>query len=195
MAEPHCPRCQSEVIERASRAGLLERLLSVAYVYPFRCQSCLHRFRTLAWGQRYVRIQRAPRVERRRHRRDPVDFWTTLWLEAGQQPGRARDLSVAGMSLETDAPLEPGQYLELDLQFAPGEPPIRVEVAVVRSVQSGRAGLQFVQIKDDGAARLQKLSLAAREAAAREAFTPPPPRPAPPSAPSPATASSPEDAP
>jgi hypothetical protein len=114
-----------------------------------------------------------------------VDFWTTLWLEAGQQPGRARDLSVAGMSLETDAPLEPGQHLELDLQLAPGERPIRVEVAVVRSVQSGRAGLQFVRVKDDGDARLQKFSLAAREATAREAFTPPPPRPAPPSAPSP----------
>ena len=195
MAEPHCPRCQSEVVERAGRAGLLERLLSVAYVYPFRCQSCLHRFRALAWRQRYVRIQRAPRVERRRHRRHPVDFWTTLWLEAGQQAGRARDLSVAGMSLETDAPLEPGQHLELDIQVAPGERPIRVEVAVVRSVQSGRAGLQFVRVKDDGDARLQKFALAAREAAAREAFTPPSSRPAPSSAPSPPATSSPEDAP
>ena len=195
MAEPHCPRCQSEVVERAGRAGLLERLLSVAYIYPFRCQSCLHRFRTLAWRQRYVRIQRVPRVERRRHRRHPVDFWTTLWLEAGQRSGRARDLSVAGMSLETDAPLEPGQHLELDLQFAPGERPIRVEVAVVRSVQSGRAGLQFVRVKDDGDARLQKFSLAAREAAAREAFTPRSPRPVAPPVPSPPTASSAEDAP
>ena len=174
MAEPHCPRCQSEVIERAGRAGLLERLLSVAYVYPFRCQSCLHRFRAVVWGQRYVRVTRTARSERRRHPRHPVDFWTTLWLEAGQHPGRARDLSVAGMSLETDAPLEPGQHLELDLQTSPGERPIRVEVAVVRSVQSGRAGLQFVRVKDDGDARLQKFSLAAREAATREAAAPPP---------------------
>ena len=171
MAEPHCPRCQSEVIERAGRAGLLERLLSVAYVYPFRCQSCLHRFRAVVWGQRYVRTKRTPRAERRRHPRHPVDFWTTLWLKAGQRPGRARDLSVAGMSLETDAPLEPGQHLELDLQPAPGEHPIRVEVAVVRSVQSGRVGLQFVRVKDDGAARLQKF-LTARGTAA-----PPPPSP------------------
>ena len=167
MAEPHCPRCQSVAIERAGRAGLLERLLSVAYLYPFRCQSCLHRFRRMAWGQRYVRTQRTG-PDRRQHSRHTVDFWTTLWLEKGGRPGRARDLSVAGMSIETDAPLEPGQHLELDLQPSRGERPIRVEVAVVRSVQSGRVGLQFVKVKDDGDARLQKF-LAGREATASPA--------------------------
>jgi PilZ domain len=181
MAEPHCPRCKSEVVERAGRAGLLERLLSVAYVYPFRCQSCLHRFRLMVWGQRYVRTQRTGLAERRQHTRHTVDFWTTLWLEKGGRPGRARDLSAAGMSLETDASLEPGQHLELDLQPAPDERPIRVEVAVVRSVQSGRVGLQFVQMKDDGDARLQKF-LAGREA-------PAPPDPAPTSPARPADAS------
>ncbi len=174
MAEPHCPRCKSEVLERAGRAGLLERLLSVAYVYPFRCQSCLHRFRLLVWGQRYVRTQRTGSAERRQHARHTVDFWTTLWLEKGGRPGRARDLSATGMSLETDAPLEPGQHLELDLQPAPGERPIRAEVAVVRSVQSGRVGLQFVQVKDDGDARLWKF-LAGRQAPAAPDPTATPP--------------------
>lgn len=161
MAEPHCPRCQSVVIERAGRAGLLERLLSIVYVYPFRCQSCLYRFRHVVWGQRYVRTTRSG-PERRQHSRHTVNFWTTLWLEKGGRPSRARDLSAAGMSIETDAPLEPGQHLELDLRPSPGERPIRVEVAVVRSVQSGRVGLQFVKVKDDGDARLQKF-LAGRE--------------------------------
>lgn len=182
MAEPHCPRCRSEVIERAGRAGRLDRLLSLAYVYPFRCQSCLHRFRLMVWGQRYVRIKHTGASDRRQHSRHTVDFWTTLWLEQGQRPGRARDLSAAGMSLETDAPLKPGQHLELDLQTAPGERPIRVEVAVVRSVQSGRVGLQFVQVKDDGDARLKKFL------AGRHVVVPPSSAPTPPTSPSPRTA-------
>lgn len=177
MAEPHCPRCKSEVIERAGRAGLLERLLSIAYIYPFRCQSCLHRSRLMVWGQRYVRTQRTGSADRRKHTRHTVDFWATLWLKKGGRPGRARDLSARGMSLETDAPLEPGQHLELDLQPALGERPIRVEVAMVRSVQSRRVGLQFVQMKDDGVARLQKLL------AGGEAPAPPTPSPTPPARP------------
>jgi hypothetical protein len=171
MAEPHCPRCLSEDIERAGRAGRLERLLSIAYIYPFRCQSCLHRFRSMAWGRRYVRTTRSGSAERRRHSRHAVDFWTTLWLEASQCPGRARDLSVAGIGLETDAALKLGQHVGLDLQPARDDPPIRVEVAVVRSVGSGRAGLQFVQVKDDDGARLKTFLAACATAAPPPPFT------------------------
>ena len=131
MAEPHCPRCQGEETERVSRDGLFEHLASIAYVYPFRCRACLRRFRAFRWGQRYVRV----RKERRKHERRPVDLWTTLWLEAGGQPG---------------------QNLELDLQTGPGERPIRVEVAVVRTIGSGRLGLQFVGVRDAGQERLRR---------------------------------------
>jgi len=34
---------------------MLEYLLSIAYIYPFRCQVCFHRFRTFQWGVRYVK--------------------------------------------------------------------------------------------------------------------------------------------
>jgi len=152
MAEPHCPRCQGEETERVSRDGLFEHLASIAYVYPFRCRACLRRFRAFRWGQRYVRV----RKERRKHERRPVDLWTTLWLEAGGQPGRVRDLSETGLALETEVDLQPGQNLELDLQTGPGERPIRVEVAVVRTIGSGRLGLQFVGVRDAGQERLRR---------------------------------------
>jgi PilZ domain len=152
MADPHCPRCRGEVTERVSRDGLLERLASLVYVYPFRCHNCLRRFHALRWGQRYVRQRR----ERRRDERRPVDFWTTLWLEQGGQPGRVRDLSATGLALETQADLQPGQHLELDLQPGPGERPIRVEVAVARTIGSGKVGLQFVGVKHESDERLRK---------------------------------------
>jgi hypothetical protein len=158
MAQPLCPRCRSNETERVSRDGLFERLASLVYVYPFRCRACLRRFLRLQWGQRYVRARR----ERRRDERVPVDLWTTLWLEAGGQTGRVRDISQTGLALETTADLRPGQHLELDLQPGDGERPIRVEVAVVRTIQSGKVGLQFVGVKDESDARLRKF-LAGRE--------------------------------
>lgn len=152
MAVPLCPRCRSAEVERVSRDGLLERLASLVYVYPFLCRDCLRRFHAFQWGQRYVRHRR----ERRREERHPVDFWTTLWLDQGGQPARVRDLSIGGLALETHADVRPGQHLDLDLQSAHGEQPIRVEVAVVRTIQSGKIGLQFVGVKDGGDERLRR---------------------------------------
>jgi hypothetical protein len=55
MSRPVCPRCGSSAYRRARRDGLLERALSVIYIYPFRCDDCFHRFRAMRWGKRYVR--------------------------------------------------------------------------------------------------------------------------------------------
>jgi hypothetical protein len=156
MADPHCPRCRGEETERVSRDGFFERVASIVYVYPFRCRACLRRFRSFQWRQRYVRVRR----ERRRHERRTVDVWTTLWLEADmQRPGRVRDISESGLQLETETDLQPGQHLQLDLQPGPGERPIRVEVAVVRAIGSGRMGLQFVRVKDESDERLRRFAL------------------------------------
>ena len=158
MADPHCPRCRSEDTQRVSRDSLFERLASIVYVYPFRCRACLRRFHALQWGQRYVRAQR----ERRTGKRWPVDIWTTLWLGAGAEPGRVRDLSATGLALETLAKLLPGQQLELDLHPGPGERPIRVEVSVVRTILPGRMGLRLLRVLDESDDRLRKF-LAGRD--------------------------------
>jgi hypothetical protein len=50
-----CPQCGSMVVHRARRAGVIEHLLSTAYIYPFRCRRCLTRFRAMQWGRRYIR--------------------------------------------------------------------------------------------------------------------------------------------
>jgi len=44
--EPHCPRCGQDIVQRVRRRGLLDHLLSIVYIYPFRCQVCFHRFST-----------------------------------------------------------------------------------------------------------------------------------------------------
>jgi hypothetical protein len=54
-----CPYCQSLHVQRVPRAGLIDRVLSVVYVYPFHCGHCLRRFRKMQWGKRYRRRQPA----------------------------------------------------------------------------------------------------------------------------------------
>ena len=133
------------------RQGLFERAASVLFYYPFRCQLCQHRFRALRPGERYVRTI----IDRREFDRVPVDYWTTLWVQNRQREARVRDLSIAGCTIETDEPIQPGDTLQL--QLAPGgeDRPVTIDVAVVRSVQTGRAGLQFVRVQGDEQERLR----------------------------------------
>ena len=58
MPRPLCPRCSREYVKRVSRVGLGERLISLFYVYPFRCQLCGHRFQLLQWGVEYKRSRK-----------------------------------------------------------------------------------------------------------------------------------------
>jgi chromosome segregation ATPase len=60
MPQPVCPKCSSDYVERVSRIGS-ERLISLFYIYPFKCQPCGHRFRLLQWGVTYRKIERPMR--------------------------------------------------------------------------------------------------------------------------------------
>ena len=51
-----CPACGGTLARRSHRNGLTEAMLSVVYVYPFRCRLCAHRFLAVQWGVRYQRI-------------------------------------------------------------------------------------------------------------------------------------------
>jgi DNA-binding cell septation regulator SpoVG len=65
VPERVCPKCSSEYVKRASRVGL-ERLMSLFYIYPFRCQPCGHRFRLFQWGVTYTRIELDSRAAQKR---------------------------------------------------------------------------------------------------------------------------------
>ena len=56
MSKPVCPKCSSEYVKRTTRVGF-EHLISVFYVYPFRCKACRHRFRSMQWRIEYTRIE------------------------------------------------------------------------------------------------------------------------------------------
>ena len=115
MPRPLCPRCSREYVKRVSRVGLGERLISLFYVYPFRCQLCGHRFQLLQWGVEYKRIEE----DRREYERMPASFPINFDAGAVQGRGLAVDISMAGCTFHTEAELVEGNILQMRLD-APG---------------------------------------------------------------------------
>lgn len=152
---PPCPRCRHSTVRRGHRTGVIEHLLSLLYVYPFRCQFCAHRFRVMLWGTRYRR--RA--VDRRELERAAVRFPGSLVSGREQVEGRVTQISLAGCTIETDALLAGGAVVQVQLRVEPSRQPIVVEAAVVRSVRLGAAGLEFMRVHPGEAARLREYVL------------------------------------
>jgi hypothetical protein len=142
VSVPACPKCGSTLVGRTHRHGIFERLVSLGYVYPFRCQACHRRFRRFRWGERYVRVP----LDRRDLERVPAQIPVTFhWKDGGAGSGTIRDISTAGCAVETDAPVSVGTLLLLQLT-PEGEPPIDVDVGEVRSRQARRLGVRFVRV-------------------------------------------------
>ena len=54
-----CPLCKSSQVNRVGRRSVWDYLLSVIYLYPFKCAACKHGFRVIQWGVRYRRMRRS----------------------------------------------------------------------------------------------------------------------------------------
>jgi hypothetical protein len=55
------------------------------------------------------------------------------------------NLSAPGCRLETSLPLRAGEYVQLRITHAPGQPPLVVELAAIRWVDGWKAGLEFIR--------------------------------------------------
>ncbi|HYM37184.1 MAG TPA: PilZ domain-containing protein [Nitrospiraceae bacterium] len=150
--QPRCPACQSTYVRRAHRVGVFEQLLSLFYVYPFRCQLCSVRFTSLQWGVRYARQE-----DLRQYERIGVQFPVQFSNARTNGKGVVTDVSVADCAIETSLPLKQGESLKLELYAKSGRPPIIVEKAVIRSVRKGAIGVQFTEVSDADKARLNRL--------------------------------------
>jgi hypothetical protein len=151
MRAPACPKCGSGLVGRTHRAGILERVMSIAYIYPFRCQVCHRRFRRFRWGERYVRVH----LDRRDLERTPCRIPVTFdWKDGGEGEGMILDISPAGCALETAAAVPVGALLRLRI-LPEGEPPIDVDVGEVRARHAGRVGVRFVRVAETHGARLR----------------------------------------
>ncbi len=84
-----CPKCDGTLARRSHRDGLVEQLISLMYVYPFRCQLCSHRFFALQWGIRYHRVPVEHRDSHPRPARIPVALSDPGLAGMAPRPGRS----------------------------------------------------------------------------------------------------------
>ena len=152
MPRPLCPKCSREYVKRVSRVGLGERLISLFYVYPFRCQLCGHRFQLLQWGVEYKRIEE----DRREYERMPASFPINFDADTVQGRGLAVDISMAGCTFHTEVELVEGNILQMRLDVPEETSPVRVEAVIIRTLRAGRGGVEFVQFENGERERLQR---------------------------------------
>jgi hypothetical protein len=151
MTQPLCPNCGRDFTRRSHREGLFERLISLFYVYPFRCQLCTHRFLKLQFGQRYVK----QKIDRREYERIETKFPLAFKGERADGEGITLDVSMAGCAVETDAKLPEGSLVQLELKNSPAAP-VEVEAAVIRSTRQRTVGLQFLRLREEERERLRQ---------------------------------------
>lgn len=152
-----CPRCRKNFVKRTRREGFVERLLGQLYIYPFRCQLCAHRFRSMRWGVRYHCMP----VDRRQYVRLPVRFPASFSSDQGEGTGVVTQLSIDGCTVEAATSVFAGALLCVRLEIPGQEPEITVETAVVRTVlhQRNWVGLEFLRLASAEKDRLTQFVL------------------------------------
>jgi hypothetical protein len=148
--EVRCPRCGKDFVRQVRREGLAEIVASAAYLYPFTCQLCAHRFRAFQWGVRSTEQS----SDQRHYERVQVSFPLSFSTDTGLANGAALDVSMGGCAFKTNPAPSPGAIIQLQLQ-APGlERPLVVDAAVVRSVRSVYVGSEFLRLRPEEQYRL-----------------------------------------
>ncbi|MGH7166067.1 MAG: PilZ domain-containing protein [Nitrospiraceae bacterium] len=141
MALPlSCPQCRKETVLRAHCLSVFERLASLLWVSPFRCQFCSCRFLAFRGGRRYVKDL----VDRREHRRIAVRLSLSFSGGKIREEGTVRDLSLGGCVIESNAKVRVDDIFYLQIFIDEDGPPIET-AAMVRSVGPRGIGFKFLR--------------------------------------------------
>jgi DNA-directed RNA polymerase subunit RPC12/RpoP len=151
MLQPLCPNCARDYTKRVSRIGFKERLLSIIYVYPFRCQLCGYRFSFMQRGVRYRRVEE----DRREYNRMPASFPVSFACDGIEATGHVLDISLNGCTVEANTVIAEGSIVRMALQMSEELAPIGVEAALVRDVNRDRIGIEFLRFQYHDRERLQ----------------------------------------
>jgi hypothetical protein len=151
VSNPICPACSKPFVKRVRRQGIGEWLISLFYIYPFKCQLCAHRFKSLQWGVRYVRVDE----DRREYDRMAMNFPVTISGDNIETQGTMLDISLGGCTLTAESELPVGEIVSLALQISNDTLPVIVEAAVVRNVRLNNVGIEFLSLQQYDKDRLQ----------------------------------------
>ena len=137
MAQPvTCPQCGEDKVFRSPFRTLGEWVQSLAYISPFRCQSCSFRFP----ASRLWRSYPTHTVDRREHLRIPVRSFLSFSGGKVRGKGTVLDISMGGCVIESQAPVHVNDIFYLQIALENDQAPLKV-AAMVRSV--GSRGIEF----------------------------------------------------
>jgi hypothetical protein len=89
--------------------------------------------------------------------RAAVTFPVRLSCDSKVGEGTVINLSVPGCAIETDLPVEPGDYLELRVMAPDQARPLAVELAKVRWTDCHTVGIEFIRVRREHQSRIQRL--------------------------------------
>ena len=87
--------------------------------------------------------------------RKPMTGKVTIRCDEGVGTGTVLDLSVPGCHFTTSLPLQKGQGLSMEVHLST-QPPLRIELGVVRWAADGEAGVEFIRMSTEDASRLRR---------------------------------------
>jgi hypothetical protein len=151
MSQVKCPSCSREFIRRVVRAGLGERLAGWFFIYPFKCQICGLRFRSLKWGVRYLRL----RPDHREYDRMGMNFPVLFRGDRFDGAGSVTDISMGGCRFTTASELTKRALMRLELKVSEEAAPVIVDLAVLRHWHNQVAGVEFLRCEPSERERLQ----------------------------------------
>ena len=93
-------------------------------------------------------------METRYSDRKPTTGTVTLCCEDLVRAGTILDVYVPGCHLATRLPLHKGQSVRMEVYLV-NHPPMRIDLGVVRWAADGEAGIEFIRMPEEDAARLR----------------------------------------
>ncbi len=167
MAAPlQCPQCKNESVLRTSCFSPVERLASLLFVSPFRCQGCSLRFLAFRLGRRYP----TDLVDRREHKRIPVRLFLSFSGGRVRGEGTVLDISMGGCVIKSKTLVKPGDIFYLQIVLAERQLPVEV-AGIVRSVSDRGISFKFLRAAHENKRLLEFLHAqsAGREGSAHSA--------------------------
>jgi hypothetical protein len=110
-------------------------------------------------------------MEHRTSARAAVTFPVRLSSDSMTGEGTVINLSVPGCAIQTDLPVQAGEYLEL-LVMAPDQArPLTVGLAKVRWTTNQKVGIEFIRVRRDDQSRIRHLITRSLEESTEDAGT------------------------
>ncbi len=155
MKELHCPACGTPCVRVSARSGVIEKAFNWLNIFQFRCQLCTTRFQARRPGNR----QTSQEFDRREYRRLRTNLAASLVLDPPAVDGLVSDISMGGCTLQAATSLPKGTFVKVLLHVPGGQPDIKVEAAMICSIQPLSVGVKFLEFQPQDKQRMGELVL------------------------------------